>query len=986
MGSAKVIVTGHGLRAWSRRSAHVVVTVCALALLGSAPGHAQTLDFTSFDARLSTLQAGAHPDLSVDFDLTLADPDQPGIPTAAIRDLDVDLPPGIIGDLTSVSQCPNRALFGAGDCPLASQVGVAVFARSVLSISKHGIYLVRPPDPDNHTAWLAIPITTDIIVWLDVSVRTDSDYGLQTALMRMTAQQTISGARITLWGIPASGAHDADRFLWGQSCTINPPETDCQAGEPRPAGVEPKPFLTNPTACGLPLTARARLTAFHNDQPWTDADPDDMGQITGCDLVPFRPSVRVEPRSREAGAPAGYDIAVRVPQTQSPDVLGTSNLRKAVIELPEGVTLNPAAALGLETCSDEDLRLGSTEAARCPDPAKLGSVEIDAPITGGTLKGGIYLRPPQPGKLLRLAIVASGFGVNLKIPGEATPDPVTGRLTNVFDDLPQLPFQELRVRFKGGDRAPLTNPRACGTHTSEADLEPWSGQPTAKVTSSTTIEEDCGEAPFAPSFEAGMVAPIAGESSPFVLTVARGPREPEITSVGVALPPGVTGLVSRVPLCPQSAAVLGACGAESRIGAVTAQAGAGHELVNLAGTAYLTEGYGGAPFGLVFVVPAKAGPFDLGMVVVRSRILVNRLDATLSVDSESLPTILQGIPLNVRSLQIALDRPGFMLSPTSCDPMQIHGAIGSVGGGTAARTARFQVGGCEGKPFNVEFRAESSGRANRRTGASLKVQIGARPGHANLRSVQVTLPREVGPRLETIGKACVIGDFERGACPPASRVGSAVAVSPVLRAPLRGPVDLVVVPGQLPTLRVQLRGEVPIDLVGDVQISRTGATTTFRSVPDIPISSFEMNLPMGPSSLLTPSRRLCGERIRMPAQLTAHSGRSVKRSIPVALRDCAVRVMRTRAGRRSVSLTVAAPGAGRLTASGKGVRRARKTVRGQTATTLTLRLSGATRRAVAKGRRVRLRLRVAYRPARGAQARASRTSSRVTIRPARRNR
>lgn len=407
------------------------------------------------------------------------------------------------------------------------------------------------------------------------------------------------------------------------------------------------------------------------------------------------------PASSQASSPSGFTFDLSVPQNENPDGLATAHLRKAVVQLPAGIAVSPSAADGLDACAPVNIDVHSSSDPTCPDASKIGTVSIQTPLLADPLQGAIYLATPNDNPsntLLAIYLVAKGSGVVVKLPGSIMADPVTGQLTATFDNNPQLPFSLLHLVFNGGPRAPLTNPPTCGTYTTNTELTAWSGK-VVTSTSSFTINQGANGGPcaaqgFSPGFSAGTTNPAGGKVSPFTLTFSRGDGDQALKDISVSLPPGLLGYISSATLCPDAAANAGTCVDVSKIGSATTAAGPGSNPFYLPGRVYITGPYRGAPFGLSIVVPAIAGPFNLGTVVVRAAIYVDKHTAALRIASDPLPSILQGIPLQIRSVNINVDRPNFMFNPTSCNPMNISATIGSYGGLGAYSRNRFQVGGC----------------------------------------------------------------------------------------------------------------------------------------------------------------------------------------------------------------------------------------------------------------------------------------------------
>jgi hypothetical protein len=620
--------------------------------------------------------------------------------------------------------------------------------------------------------------------------------------------------------------------------------------------------------------------------------------MTGCGRLVFEPAISFQPYSRQVDSPSGYEVHVHVPQTQEADEVATPHLRKVVVRLPEGVTVSPSAADGLKGCSDEEIAIHSAAEPMCPGASKIGTVTVDTGILPGPLEGSVYQGTQVPGHLLRIFIIAKGFGVLIKQLGSVDLDQKTGQITTTVDNAPQQPFKDFVLRFKGGSRAPLSNPRTCGKKTTTATLTSWAGQ-VVTTSDSFVISRDGNGAPcnphgFSPTFEAGTVNPVAGKSSPFTLTFARGDDDQELKNLTVTPPRGLLANVANVPLCGAVQAAAGTCGVASRIGTVTTGAGPGPQPFFLQGRVYLTGPYKGQPFGLSIVVPAKAGPLDLGNVIVRAAIQV-RNDGSLRVVSDPLPSILQGIPLQVRSVNVTVDRKGFMLNPTNCNPMSVKGVIGSLEGAVAHVSSRFQVGDCNALPFKPKMTISVGGKGH--TGlhdsTPLTATLTQTHGQAGIRVANVTLPDVLNARLDVVNNACALADFQSGHCEDA-RAGGAVAVTPLLKHPLRGGVYFVKDPtkpsGALPNLMVALRGQVNIDLKGKIAIPHGSLLATkFDAIPDVPITKFVLRLVAGSHGPVGVAEDLCskaGRRARVGIGLRGQNGALVHSHEHLVIAGC----------------------------------------------------------------------------------------------------
>ncbi|MDW5598396.1 hypothetical protein VSS74_28815 [Conexibacter stalactiti] len=847
----------------------------------------------SFQAGLSNTQAAAHPDLNVSFALRSSPAIQPATgslldqPAETAKTVIVDLPPGIVGDPAATPRCAEEVLVM---CPPETQIGVVRVRTFLLKEGVVPVYNLVP----SHGVPAEFGFWAMLTVKLQVSVRSDGDHGLRTTIDNLPTLAALVSTDLTLWGVPADPGHDERR---GVACLDEGlgAGSVCSGGSGTSSSAPRKPFLTNGSSCDAAVPVRMSIESYDAPGRRLHAETP-LAQPTGCDRLRFagRGSARAdEPR---AGAPSGWTIDLAVPQNADPDGLATPPLQRAVVTLPEGTVVSPSAAAGLQGCSVAQLRLDSLAAPDCPHGAKIGDVSIDTPLLSEPLTGAVFLAAPSTSQLLRIVLVAAGQGVRLKLAGRIDADPVSGRLTTTFDQNPQLPFSALRMTLKGGPRAVLANARQCGPATTTFALTPYGGGATAVSHDTHAVSGDGAGAPcaatgFAPGFSAGTANPAAGKATAFSLGFSRGDGDDLLRAIDVTLPPGLLPKIGRVPLCAEAQAAAGSCGEESRVGSAQTTAGPGTQPFGLPGRVYVAGPYKGAPYSLAIVVPAVAGPFDLGTVVVRAAVHVDKRTAVLRVVSDPLPTILQGIPLQIRSVRIAIDRPDFMLNPTSCSERRVGAAVSAVGGAVANVGARFQVGDCAALKYTPKLTVKVGGRgevgARRKT--SLVATLTQPAAQAANRSVQLMLPRTINARLEVIRRACTQAAYDAGNC-EAARVGSASATTPLLKGPLSGAVYMVRSPvRRLPDLVVQLRGEVAIDLVGKVTISRDlRLTTTFDTIPDVPLSRFQLTLPAKISPVGN-VRALCTQESRRAAAvqtLRAQNGRVLKRHPRLSIAGC----------------------------------------------------------------------------------------------------
>jgi hypothetical protein len=876
------------------RSPLVSFVLCAALFAVLAPPARAEFGLLAFDGEVTAnaagdpfTQAGGHPfAASTTFVLNNTD----GIPDGDMKTVEAQLPPGFVGDPMAMPRCASVERLLGNRCPDASQVGLAQIDFSpVLGDPRPApIYnLVPPPGVPARFGFT----TQALVVLFDASIRSEGDYGVNVTVRDISQVIPVVASSVTFWGVPADPSHDAERgFNEDRTNPCADVEIDCS----NPAGVDRKPFLTLPTACtapGVGLRTTLRTDSWQNPGSFEEASfdshlppghpepPENWGPEqgpTGCEQVPFDPSIRVQPTNTQPDSPTGLEVELAVPVNENPDGISQSHLRKAVVTMPEGMTVNPSSADGLAACSPAQIGLDNRDDPTCPEASKIGSVEVDTPLLEETMLGSVYVAKQADNpfrSLLAIYIVAEGPGVIVKLAGKVDPDPVTGQLTTTFDNNPQLPFSSFRLRFKDGPRAPLATPPTCGTKTVTTELTPWSGNAPASPSDSFTIA--CpGISGFAPSFDAGTTNPAAGAFSPFAMRINRSDGQQYMRGLSFEMPPGLIANLRDVPLCPDAQANAGTCDLASKIGTVVVGAGAGSQPFFTApehGSVYLTEGYKGAPFGLSTVVRAIAGPYDLGTVIVRQSIFVDPTDAHITVISDPIPTILEGIPLRIRSINVDVNRPGFVINPTSCGEKQIKATMVSIEGTVHQAVQRLQVGDCQALPLKPKFTMRMTGR--RQTGEGrhpgLRTVLTQGDGQANMKRVVVKLPLSLALDPEN-AQSDALCEFEAGQrvdCPPSSIIGDAVAFTPVLKQPLRGPVYFVKnirihpVTGRqirtLPTLLITLRGEVAINVRATSDVIDEKLVSTFHTVPDAPVSRFVLTLNGGAKGILVATRNIC---------------------------------------------------------------------------------------------------------------------------------
>jgi hypothetical protein len=890
--------------------------------------------------------AGSHP---FQFTTTLAlnQTADPRKPPGLAKDLHFDLPPGLVGNPTAFPQCTNLEFDtfapGGNQCPPNTVMGVASVTISTTNVGTAVVPVFNMTPNPGEPARFAFVIENNPVI-LDTSVRTGGDYGVTVSVDNITQLISFLSERVTFWGVPGDPIHDASR---GWECVAG--GRDREEGTPpcTPLGqLHPPPFLTLPTSCTGPLQTSVAADSWAAPgsflAPLAPNEPEQS--LDGCNRLQFGPEIKVAPDVQEASSPSGLAVDVHVPQEGQLNATGLSqsSVKDISVTFPEGVVVNPAGADGLEACSEAEIGFlgeepGEPEAklftdglpalkgeeARpfCSDAAKIGTVRIKTPLLPDAVEGALYLASPAANgeagqnpfnSLIAVYIVAEDpvSGTLLKLPGEVSLNQSTGQITTTFKNSPQLPFEDAEIHLFGGERAPFATPTHCGTYTTSATFTPWSGN--APVGSQSSFEIATGPngsacpgqvLPFAPALTAGTTNIQAGAFSPFTMTMSREDGNQNLKSIQLHMPPGLSGVLAGVPLCGEAQADAGTCPAASLIGETTISVGLGGDPYTVrGGEVFLTGPYGGAPFGLSIVNPAVAGPFNLGKVIVRAKLEVDPHTAAVTVTSDetgpyAIPPSIDGIPLQIKHVNVTIDRAGgFTFNPTNCAPQAITGTLGSIEGASQSLSVPFQATNCAVLKFGPKFAASTSGKTSRAKGASLSVKLtypkAPFGSQANIARVKVDLPKQLPSRLTTLQKACTAAQFAANpaGCPAASIIGHAKAITPLVPVPLEGPAYFVSHGGEaFPSLIVVLQGYgVTLDLVGTTFISHTGITSsTFKTVPDAPVGSFELNLPEGKYSALAANGNLCKSKLAMPTEFLAQNGAKINESTKIAVTGCA---------------------------------------------------------------------------------------------------
>ncbi len=837
-------------------------------------------------------QAAGHPQYGLTtFELNSTSSGLGHEPIGNVKRVRVDIPPGLAADPEALPACPVKT-FEEDKCPAETEVGkdeLTVFVAAGDVPLSAPVYNLQQPSglPLYFGIHASVPLVANEHIFLEGHVSWNTDFHEYFEINNISKSIPLLKSKLIFNG---------------------------RAGEGN--------FLTLPSVCATTTISYLEVESWEGAISKTQTHTP-VG-VEGCDRVPFKPTAEAHPETATSDEPDGVTAEVKVPQNVGAEAINTADIDDAHVTLPEGLTLNPSAAHGLAACTEAQAGLQQigpgvrpTTPVACPAASKVGSVGIETDLPPGSLTGNVYLGSPTGAPITGPPYTIyvdgeSALGVAVRLQGQVTPNPGTGRLEATFAGNPQLPFSDLAMKFDGGPLAPLANPLSCTSGAVEALFTPYTGGAPALSATPFAATGCSSPLPFSLSQSTHETSSTAGAYTSYTFTLARADGQQYLSDVKAILPAGLLGEISSVALCAEAQANAGTCPAASEIGSASVSAGAGSQPYGLAGKVYLTGLYNGAPYGLSIVVPANAGPFDFGNVVTRASIGVG-LYSGRAVVTAALPRIVQGVPLRLRNIEVTVNRSNFLFNPTNCSPLasesQLTGFVpGSSALATQSLSSPFQVSECGKLAFAPKLTAFTSGKTSKANGASLEVRISQGAHQANIGQVLTSLPKQLVTRQSTLRKACLAATFEvadpPGGCSGESQVGEATASTPVLaetgmraegsRPPasvgsLKGPVYLVSHGGEaFPDLDAILRGDgVEVVLVGHTHISKTGITSTnFESLPDVPISSFSLDLGVGPHSALSAHGNLCTAKLAMPTTLVAQNGARLTQRTKISAVGC----------------------------------------------------------------------------------------------------
>jgi hypothetical protein len=929
-------------------------------------------------------QAAGHPPWGLTgFEVAHSGSGESRRPEETLKRIRVDVPPGLAADPQTLPTC-SRSAFNAGACnPLTKAGFVELEAFVGAPVNK---VLTLEGNVWNLEQEAGLPLLFGIEV-KGVPPLVENTLLLLEGHVSY-AKEPVLEAR----GVPSGDFHE-----WFEINNI-PPEVSVKLGPLPIELVKAKlqtlksklffnghagngNFLTLPSECGPPSKSTSYLELEDEKHEITSAPTVPPVGVDGCKNVPFNPNTQVKPQATGYDQPDGAITNVLVPQNEAAGEINTADIASGHALFPEGLTLNPSAAHGLEACAPSQMHFETKEPAACPAGSRLGSVAIETDLPKGSLTGSVYLAAPAgtpiKGPPYSIYVVAESiYDVKVKVEATVTPDPNTGRLkVDVVNspahpfNLPQLPFASAILELNTGPRAPLANPLSCAGAKTESDFIAYSGEEILKQFTPSFAFPTTGcpnPVPFVLTQSTQSSSATAGAYTSYTFNLARADGQQYLSQVKTVLPPGLVGAIPSVTLCGEPQAQAGTCSSASQIGTATVHVGAGTEPYPFSGPVFLTGPYNGAPYGLSIPVEAAAGPFDLGRVVTRAAIGVDEHSGRV-IATSSLPTIVGGVPLRLRSVSVAVNRPSFLFNPTNCGPLQTESTLTSTFGATQPLSSPFQVGNCGALAFKPSFKVSTSAKTSKLNGASLQVSV-TQPAHeANMKSVFVELPKQLPSRLTTLQKACPEATF---AANPVncrklgSEVGTATVVTPVLPGQLKGSAYLVSHGGEaFPDLDIVLEGDgVTVILTGNTKITKGITSSTFASIPDVPVTSFVLNLPVGPHSALTANGSLCVKPLVMPTTIVAQSGATIKQSTNISVAGCPVEIVSHRVVHHKLLLGVRTFSAGRITVKGKDLKTVARRLSKATMTTIKVPLTRKGLAALRKHRKLKIRVRVAFVP------------------------
>jgi hypothetical protein len=883
------------MREWGRISL-VVVLACAAVALAASPAEGafgveehnfeagtcwtKTCTYESVEADHSEAftQAAGHPPWGITgFELNSRETIlKQHEPDGSLKRIRVDVPPGLAADPQALPACSDEQ-FNANSCPEETEAGTTelIVFDGINDLTIEGKVYNLNPRPNLPLLFgidVGVEPLVNVHIFLEGHVAWYGDYHEYFEINNVPREGELLGAKVPLATLKSK------LFFNGRA---DKKSTDS------------KNFLTLPSVCSSSTTSYLEVESYAGEV--SKAQTHTPVGVEGCANVPFAPSTEVKPEASGSDLPDGATTLVKAPQHTGEEEINTADIRDAQVTLPEGMTLNPAAAHGLQACTAAQIAIGTTNPVTCPAAAKVGEVTIETDLPPKSLTGNVYLGDPGGGPITGPPYTIyldaeSVYGVSVRLQGQVNPNPNTGRLEATFTGNPQLPFSELILSANGGARAPLANPLVCGAALVQSLFIPYTGLAAAGSSTPFTTTGCPSPLPFSLSQSTKNQPTTAAGYTSYDFALSRSDGQQYVSKVQTTLPEGLVGAIPSVTLCQEPQASLGSCPSASQIGTATVSAGAGPEPFTFSGPVFMTGPYNGAPYGLSIPVPARAGPFDLGTVVTRATVSVDPYTARV-VASSSLPTIVGGVPLRLRSIDVNVDRSKFLFNPTNCAPLSTDTTLTSTFGAGDALSTPFQATGCSSLRFAPKLTASTKAKTTRAIGAALKTRIVFPKGmQANVKSVFVRLPKQLPARVSTLNLACRQAIFAANpfGCPRGAYVGTVSISTPVLPRRLTGHAILVSHGGAaFPDLDLVVSGSgVTVILVGNTNIAKGITSSDFASLPDVPVSSVEVKLPQGKKSALGAVGNLCKHRLLMPTTITGQNGKVIRQKTRIAVAGC----------------------------------------------------------------------------------------------------
>jgi hypothetical protein len=864
-------------------------------------------------------QAGSHPfQMTTSVAFNTLGPEGFNGPDEQVDDLVAEEIAGLVGNPAATPRCTTEQFLSpiTGErnlsCPNSTVVG-AIANDVVPGPFYSPVYNLMPPP--GVAAELGFSVFTGMPVTIEIDVKQSAPYNITVVTSHLPQPLAFFGSVLRLWGDPESPAHDRFRGSCLEQTTELTAYPELPSRGSCPASSPEKPFLILPRACAGPLATSYNINSWQSPAV-TLSGVSAPSLMTGCSRLGFSPTTTVSPTISSAETPSGlsFSIDMKNEGLTAPDGIAQSDIKKVVATLPPGMVINPSAANGLDSCGPDEFaaqRLGEPGSG-CPAQAKIGSVEVETPLLEREpLSGSIYLarQGDNPfGSLFALYLVLENEerGVMVKQAGKVEADPATGQLRTTFAELPQLPFSRVDLRFDGGPRAPLQTPATCGTYIPMVELTSWAGGPPVQAPSAFTVDSGAGGGtcpsaldglPATTHLQAGTLTAVAGAYSPLVVKVSRPDGTQQLGQFTTTFPKGLLASLRGIPYCTdlqlaaaaartgggQGAAELASpsCPSASEVGTATVAVGSGPNSYYVKGHVYLAGPYKGAPFSLETVTPAIAGPVDLGVVAVRTALYVDPTSLQITAVSDPMPSMLHGVPLNIRSVVVDVNRQNFTLNPTSCAEKSFLAQTTSAVGVITALSERFQVGACEALDFKPTVRLRVKGWGKRRGHLALTTMVNYPKGgsYANISRAVLTLPRDEFVYIAHSRDPCTRVEFNDNACPEDSILGRARVFSSLLQRPLEGPVYLRSNGREHlpPDIVVDLNGQVHVILVGAIDSVRGSHASsliqvTFAAVPDAPVSKFILKLAGDRRGLPVDSEDFCSVSQRASVRLAAQDG------------------------------------------------------------------------------------------------------------------